>query len=253
MEKTDWKDIASKLTMLLKLHYTPIGMKWIEKEDELMSIPKVRIHDKHLPPCAIANHAAQNNWTSACKAENIHADYCRTINGMHEADDKYYSGEMFKGFWFGNIEASKGHNEALECIPPKYCAVVASPLTSGRIEPDVCVFYVTPGQAFMLLAGCQYDSYEKIDLSFVGESTCSDSWCKTFRTGKPGLGLPCYADTKFGGMGDGYVRVTLAPSDVLKAVEGMSNMSKNGLRYPIASYSLTSDILEGMPEHYLKF
>ena len=33
--------------------------------------PKVRIHDKHLPPCTIVSHAAQFNWTSACRAEEL--------------------------------------------------------------------------------------------------------------------------------------------------------------------------------------
>lgn len=41
--------------------------------------------------------------------------------------------------------------------------------------------------------------------------------------------------------------------DAVKALEGLKGMSKNGLRYPIASYSLTSDILDGLPKHYLEF
>ena len=82
MEKYDWNDITGRLTRLLRPQTTPVGMKWVRTEEDLRAIPKVRIHDKHLPPCTIVSHAAQFNWTSACRAENVHANYCRGINGM---------------------------------------------------------------------------------------------------------------------------------------------------------------------------
>lgn len=254
MSENKWEEISGKITSLLRLEMTPVAVKWIKTEEELSSIPKVRIHKKHLPPCTIISHAAQFNWTSACLSENVHANYCRGINGLFKRDDLWYSGEMFNNVWFDNIEASKAHNKALECIPAEYIALVASPLASGRIQnPDVVVFYVTPARAFMLLSALQVSDYERFSLSFSGESTCSDSWCKTFLTGKPGLALPCYADKKFAGMSDTDVRVSLTPGDTEKLVKGLETLSRNGLRYPIASYSLTSDILEGLPPHYLKF
>ena len=254
MEKVNWKEVVQQLTSLLRLSEPPVAMKWMKTEEELMAIPKVRIHKKHMPPCTIVSHAAQFNWTSACKPENIHANYCRGINGMFERDEKWFSGEMFNNVWFDNIEASKAHNRELECVPAKYVALVASPLSSGRLDPpDVVVFHVTPAQAFMLLGGLQVHDFERFQFSFSGESTCSDCWVKTFNTGKPGLGLPCYADKKFAGMSENEVRVSMTPEDTLKALEGLQTMSKNGLRYPIASYSLTSDILEGLPPHYLEF
>lgn len=253
MEPYDWKEITEQLTSLLRLQTPPVAMKWIKTEEELNSIPKVRIHQKHLPPCTIVGHAAQFNWTSACRFENVHANYCRGINGMFERDEKWYSGEMFNGVWFNNLEASKAHNQALNCIPPKYIALVASPLVSGRIEPDVCVLFMSPAQAFLFFAGYQFEHYEKLDFTFVGESTCSDSWVRTFLTGKPSMALPCYADKKFAGMGENELRVTLTAKGLVQAVNGLQGLYKNGLRYPIASYSLNSDILDGLPKSYLEF
>ena len=253
MATYDWNDIVARLTKLLRLSTPPVGMKWVETEEELMALPKVRIHEKHLPPCTIVSHAAQFNWTSACKFENVHANYCRGINGMFEPDEKWYSGEMFNNVWFNNLEASKEHNKALECIPPKYIAMVASPLTAGRIDPDVCVLYLNASQAFLLLSGYQFQDYEKLEFTFVGESTCSDSWCRTFRSGKPALALPCFADQKFAGVAPTDLRVTFTPEGLVRALEGAEGLFKNGLRYPIASYSLTSDILNGLPKHYLEF
>lgn len=254
MDKTyDWGDVVARLTRLLRLQTPPVAMKWIRTQEELHAIPKVRIHKKHLPPCTIVSHAAQFNWTSACLAENVHANYCRGINGMFQPDEKWYSGEMFHKVWYDNIEASKAHNLALNCMPPEYIGLVASPLTAGRIEPDVCVLYMSPAQAFLLLAGYQFKKYEKLEFTFVGESTCSDSWVRTFLTGKPSMALPCYADKKFAGVGENELRLTFTPEGLLRALEGVEGLFQNGLRYPIASYSLTSDILDGLPAHYLEF
>lgn len=249
----DWQELSDKLVKLLRLAAPAAGIKWIRTREELNSIPKVRIHSKHLPPCTVVSHAVQYNWTSACLFDNVHANYCRGINGMFERDERWYSGEMFNHVWFGNIEASRAHNMALECIPAEYIGLVASPLTAGRIEPDVCVLYVKPTQAFLLLAGYQFEEYEKLTFSFVGESTCSDSWCKTFLTGKPGLALPCYADKKFAGVADDELRLTLTPEGLARAVDGLDRMFSTGLRYPIAPYSLTTDILDGLPKHYMEF
>ena len=138
-------------------------------------------------------------------------------------------------------------------MPPEYIALVASPLAAERLEPGVCVLYTNSSQAFILLAGYQFEKYEKLEFTFVGESTCSDSWVRTFLTGKPALALPCYADKKFAGLGENDLRLTFTPAGLVRALEGVEGMFRNGLRYPIASYSLTSDILDGLPKHYMEF
>ena len=249
----DWTQISADLKRYLHLMYTPVGMKWIATEEELNAIPKVRIHEKHYAPCMVVGHAFQFGWTSACKPENIHNNYCRGVHGLVERDEEWYSGKVFVGVWYGNSEAARGHHAALNCVDSKYCAVVASPIDAGRIEPDVIIMNISPSQAFMLFAAYQFDNYEKLEFTFTGESTCSDSWTRTFMTGKPSLALPCFADCKFSGVGEWELRVTLTPDDVLRCLDGLGKMFKNGLRHPIAPSSLTTDITEGLPASYLKF
>lgn len=84
----------------------------------------------------------------------------------------------------------------------------------------------------MLLAGYQYEEYERLQFTFSGESTCSDSWCKTFLTRKPALALPCFADRKFSGIGEWEVRLTIAPENLPRILDGLKKMHKNGLRHP---------------------
>lgn len=254
MAEYNWNDIIARLNKMIRYGTAPVGMKWVKTEEEFKSIPKVRVHEKHYPPCVVLGQAHQFGWTTACKFENVHANYCRGINGLFERDEKWYSGEMFNKVWFKELESSKAHNLALECIPSGYYALVCSPVDAGKInDPDVCVLYTSSAQAFMLYAGWQYMGYEKLHFTFVGESTCADSWCHTFLTGKPGLGIPSFADRKFGAAGEWELRVTFKPDDLVRAIEGMEAMWKAGLRYPMASHSLTTDVCPGMPPHYLEF
>lgn len=253
MELEYWKEVTETLKKYLHLMYTPVGIKWVRTEEELMSIPKVRIHEKHYAPCVVVGQALQFGWTVACKPENIHNNYCRGVNGMFKRDEKWYNGEVFQGVWYGNSEAARAHHAGLDCIPPEYIAMVCSPIDSGRIDPDVIALYLSSSQAFMLLAGYQYEEYERLQFTFSGESTCSDSWCKTFLTRKPALALPCFADRKFSGIGEWEVRLTIAPENLPRILDGLKKMHKNGLRHPIAPSSLTTDTVEGLPPSYLKY
>ena len=38
-----------------------------------------------------------------------------------------------------------------------------------------------------------------------------------------------------------------------RALDGLEGMYKSGLRYPIGSYSLTTDIIAGLPPHYMDY
>ena len=42
-------------------------------------------------------------------------------------------------------------------------------------------------------------------------------------------------------------------ADLERAVNGVEQLFKNGLRYPIAPYSLTADMIDGLPKSYLEF
>ena len=54
-------------------------------------------------------------------------------------------------------------------------------------------------------------------------------------------------------MGEWEVRVTFTPEDLVRAVDGLEAMFRSGLRYPIGSYSLTTDIIQGLPPHYMDY
>jgi len=249
----DWEKITKSLSKLVRIVSTPVGLQFCESEEELNNIPKVRFSDMRFTACQGIGQAIQLGWTVGIRPENIHADYCRTIHGMVSPDEKYYSGKMFANIW-NDEESAKKHHCSLLCAPYKYVAVVASPLSAERLSRvDVCLIYGTSGQLFMLLSGFLYSDYQKLDFTFSGESACNDTWIRTLVTGKPCMGLPSFAERKFGGVADHEIALSITPKDLVKAIEGTEKLYKNGLRYPIAPYGLTTDVMAGLPESYKAF
>lgn len=254
MAQHDWKSITTRLVQYLRIKQTPVGVKYFESRDDLLAVPKVRIPKKHISPCTTVSQAVQLNWTVACLPETVHINYCRGIHGMFARDDVWHKAEIFDKVYYDRLEDSQAHHAALACLPPKYAGMVASPLVSGRLEePDACIIYADSSQTFMLLAGWQYYGYEKLTFSFVGESTCSDSWVSTILTGKPRVSIPSFADRKFAGLKDNELVISMRADDLERAINGVEQLFKNGLRYPIAPYSLTTDMMDGLPESYLPY
>ncbi|MDE2329643.1 MAG: DUF169 domain-containing protein, partial [Bradyrhizobium sp.] len=86
----------------------------------------------------------------------------------------------------------------------------------------------------------------------VGETACADSWGRALKTGEPSLSLPCFAERRYGGVPDEEMLMALPPLHLAKAIVGMKQLAKNGLRYPIAPYGIQNDVRAGMGASYGK-
>ena len=130
-------------------------------------------------------------------------------------------------------------------------AMAVSPLTSGRLNPpDICLVYATSGQMIILINGLQYTGYKKFEWGVVGETACADSWGRALKTREPSLSLPCFAERRYGGVPDEEMLMALPPAYLAKAIVGMKQLAKNGLRYPIAPYGIQADVRAGMGVSY---
>jgi len=248
-----WDELMDDLNQYIRIVQRPVGLQFCETKEECDQIAKVRLTEKRHAACQLIGQSIYNGWTIGIQHGNYHADYCRAIHGMAEVDEKFQSGKMFENIWNDPV-AAKEHHCALNVAKRQYEMIVVSPLRAKRLKRvDVCLLYGTSGQIFMLLSGFLYSDYKKLDFSFSGESSCNDSWIRTLNTGKPSVGIPSFAERKFGGVSDTEIALTITPKDLKKAIEGVKQLHKNGLRYPIAPYSISTDIMAGLPEHYSKF
>ncbi|EKN70639.1 hypothetical protein BABA_04329 [Neobacillus bataviensis LMG 21833] len=250
----DWQSIVNKLYQYLKIKTIPIGMKMFEKKEDMESIPKIRRPNSIHTTDQIVAQAARLGWTVGITAEDLVGAQCQAVIGLHPRNDEWLSGKNMEGVWFENLQASSDHQHAMTVVPyGKYEAMAVSPLSSNRLDnPDICLIYGTPGQMILFINGLQWKNYEKFEWSVVGESSCADSWGRALATGKPSLSIPCFAERRYGGVLDDEMLMALSPEDLMKALDGLEHLSRNGLRYPVPQYGIQMDARAGLQVSYGK-
>jgi uncharacterized protein (DUF169 family) len=253
-ETFDMAAIVADLNSLLRLKTTVIGMKMFATVAEMEAIPKIRRPNAVHTTDQIVSMASRLGWTVGITGDDLVGAQCRAVIGLAPQDDNWFAGENYVGVWHGTAEDARKRQEALDVVPyGRYQALVVSPLSSGRLNPpDICLVYATPGQMIILINGLQYTGYKKFEWGVVGETACADSWGRALKTGEPSLSLPCFAERRYGGVPDEEMLMALSPAQLAKAIVGMKQLAKNGLRYPIAPYGIQADVRAGMGVCYAK-
>ena len=251
-EQFDFAAMVADLNSLLRLKTTVIGIKMFARKEDMEAIPKIRRPTSVHTTDQIVSMASRLGWTVGITADDLVGAQCRAVIGLAPQDEKWLEGANYVGVWHGTAEDARKRQEALDVVPfGKYQAMAVSPLTVGRLDPpDICLVYATPGQMIILINGLQYTGYKKFEWGVVGETACADSWGRALKTGEPSLSLPCFAERRYGGVPDEEMLMALPPSHLAKAIAGMKQLAKNGLRYPIAPYGIQSDVRAGMGVSY---
>ncbi|MEM7217780.1 MAG: DUF169 domain-containing protein [Pseudomonadota bacterium] len=248
----DWPDLLGQLNALLRLRTTPIGMKLFERAEDMAAIPRIRRPSNIHTTDQIVGQASRNGWTVGITAEDLVGAQCATVIGLHPRNEEWLSGDRMAGVWFENQDEAAKHQACMDVVPHgRFEAMAVSPLAAGRLNPpDVCLIYATPAQMIILINGLQWTGFQKFDWSCVGESACADSWGRALATGEPSLSIPCFAERRYGGVMEDELLMALPPQFLPKAIAGMQALSRNGLRYPIAPYGVTTDARAGMGVSY---
>lgn len=250
----DFNYLVSEINQYLRLKATPIGMKRFKTVEEMEAVPRIRRPDPNekLATDQIVGQCRWIGWTLGVTMDNLMGAQCGAVIGLHPRDEEWLSGDRMNGVWYGTAEDSAAHQNAMTCASyGDYEGMAVSPLTSGRLDnPDICLFYATPGQMITFINGLQWKNYKKYEFTCVGESACADSWGRALSTGEPSVSIPCYAERKFGGVQDDELLIALPPSFLPSVAEGLAALSKNGLRYPIPNHGIQKSPLSSIQESY---
>ncbi|MDD9891811.1 MAG: DUF169 domain-containing protein [Gammaproteobacteria bacterium] len=248
----DFKDMINSLNQLLRIRTTPIGMKLFEKAEDMEAIERIRRPDAIHTTDQVVGMAARNGWTVGITADDLVGTQCKTVIGLAPRDEEWLSGDRMSGVWYADQENASAHQHAMDVVPfGRFEAMAVSPLVSGRLNPpDICLIYATPAQMILFINGLQWTGYKKLEWGCVGESSCADSWGRALSTGEPSLSIPCFAERRYGGVMEDELLMAIPPGYLPKVIEGLKQLSANGLRYPIAQYGVNNDVRAGMGVSY---
>ena len=251
-QNIDWSELVAGMNQFLRLRTTPIGMKLFEDAADLDKIERIR-RPKHIHTTdQIVGQASRNGWTVGITAQDLVGAQCQTVIGLAPRSEEWLTGKNMAGVWYENQAESAKHQAAMDVVPyGKFEAMAVSPLASGRLNPpDIALIYATPAQMILFINGLQWTGYRKLEWGCVGESACADSWGRALATGEPSLSIPCFAERRYGGVMEDELLMAIPPSFLPGVIEGLRNLSRNGLRYPIPQYGVNNDVRDGMNVSY---
>ena len=251
----DWPAVVGDLERLLKLRSIVFGMKLFDRREDMEAIARIRRPQAVHTLDQIVGQASRLGWTVGITAEDLVGAQCRAVVGLGGAKtDEWRSGKQMAGVWYSTQEDAGAHQAAMHCVPDgRYEALAVGPLASGKLgEPDIALFYATPGAMIYFINGLQWSGYKRFDWSVVGESACADSWGRALTKREPSLSIPCFAERRYGGVLDDEMLMATPPEQLVKAIEGMKALAKNGFRYPFPQYGVQQDVRAGMAVSYGK-
>ena len=249
----DWPAVVADLERLLKLRTIVFGMKLFENRADMEAIDRIRRPQSVHTLDQIVGQASRLGWTVGITSDDLVGAQCRAVVGLGGAKtDAWTSGRHMTGVWFATEDDATAHQKAMHCVPDgRYEALAVGPLATGKLgEPDIALFYASPGAMMYFINGLQWSGYKRFDWSVVGESACADSWGRALTTRTPSLSIPCFAERRYGGVLDEEMLMATPPEYLLKAIEGMKALNKNGFRYPFPQYGVQQDVRAGMAVSY---
>lgn len=228
---SNWSELAKELEQLLRLRTLPLAFKRCKSAAELESIPHVH-RLKHNPTfCQILTLARTVGWTIGVTGDEVFNCPFPQRAGLLPIPEDAWKRRV--GTWLSTLEDGERCRDAFYTIPGSCEALVLGPLASGGIEPEVVVIYGNPAQMAMLKQGIDRVYYERLEFSFMGESSCLDAIHRCYVTGKASLSIPCYGERWLGGAEEDELDIALPPTLVETAIKGVKELSAIGFSYPI--------------------
>ena len=242
-----WKALSDRIMLTLRPTQHPVVMKFISTQEEFDTVPNLTYCQNKASTCKLIGMAAHFQAAFALTRDHFSGYYCAMNNGCMEVNQEFKDGAiLYKAPtpWHHDQEDAKKHIASnMQFLPETpYLGIVCAPLCNCDIpEADVIALQLPTQAAFHLLAGYVESNWERLEFPFSGESNCADTWMRTLKEGKIGVSLGCRGDRATGALAYGEVRVTMTTEQLLKALDGVDTVTKNGILSPYNPTCLYKD------------
>lgn len=236
-EDIKWSDWTRRMEHFLRLKTFPVGLKLLEKEEDLKTNRWVRRPDEKLTLCQMITLVRTFDWTVGGTADDLVTPGCASILGLTELPPFVTDGTMRSIVWLEKKEDAAVCESVIQRIPyGKYKAFLLAPTAYDPFVPDIVLIYGNPAQMSLLVNAIQYDRFERLVFYSVGETSCSDVIGRCFVERTPALSIPCYGERRFGHATDDELAIGLPVEECARILANLETLYKKGIRYPISQY-----------------
>jgi dephospho-CoA kinase len=247
----DWSPLIRRMELLLRLKSFPVAFKLLQDKRDLATIPFLRRLDHKSTLCQLISLVRSFDWTVGADLDDFLYSMCPSIIGLTEVPELMKDGTFRSIVWTKTREDGKKYENSIPRLPAgKYQAVALAPLVYNPFDPDLVLIYANPAQMMILINGLQFEDYEVMQFSCVGESSCSDVIARCYLEGKPSLSIPCYGERRYGHAQDDELTMAIPAGMMDKALRGLEALYKRGIRYPISYAGAELDVMKGFPMAY---
>jgi uncharacterized protein (DUF169 family) len=238
----DWTQLTKTLESLLRPRTFPVAIKLLEDPSELDKSPWIRRLPHKVTTCQLITIVRTYDWTVGAVADDFVSQRCPSIIGLSELPEYIANGTMRSMVWCATVEDARKCEDSIPLIPAgKFNAIMLAPLVYNPFDPDIILIYGNPAQMILLINALQFRDYERMEFFSVGESACADALAQCYNTGKPACTIPCYGERRYGHVQDDEMVMALPPDYMEKVVDGLEELYKRGIRYPISLYGAQVD------------
>ncbi len=251
VKQVDWEKLVRRMELLMRLKHFPVAFKMLKKKEDLEKIPFMRKPGNKVTLCQLVSLVRSFDWTVGADPDDFLYPLCPAMLGLTDIPDIYKDGTFRSIVWLKTKEDGRKCEASIPRLPRgKYEAVAMAPLVYKPFEPDIVLIYCNPAQMMLLINSLQFENYEVMQFFCVGESSCSDVIARCYLTGKPSMTIPCYGERRYGHAQDDELVMAIPAGMMEKALFGMENLYRRGIRYPISFAGVESDIMAMLPPSY---
>jgi dephospho-CoA kinase len=247
----DWEKWGRRMELLLRLKSFPVAFKLLEKKEFLSEIPFLRRTAHKVTLCQLITLVRNFDWTVGADLDDFLFPQCPSIIGLTELPGVCKDGTFRSILWTKTKKDGRKYERSIPRLPTgQYEAVALAPLVYNPFDPDIVLIYANPAQMILLINALQFEDYEVMEFSCVGESSCSDVIAKCYLQGKPALSIPCYGERRYGHAQDDELAIALPAGTMEKALSGLEALYRRGIRYPISHAGAELEMTSAFPVSY---
>jgi uncharacterized protein (DUF169 family) len=236
-EEIKWSEWTRSMEHFVRLKTFPVGLKMLEKKEDLDKNPWLRRSPEKLTLCQMITIVRTFDWTVGGTVDDLVPPSCATMLGLAEVPEFVADGTMRSVVWLEKKEDAVQCERVIQRIPTgKYEAFTLAPTAYDPFIPDIVLIYANPAQMSLLINAIQFDQYERMVFYSVGESSCSDVIGRCFVDRVPALSIPCYGERRFGHATDEEMAIGLPAEDCARILRNVETLYKRGIRYPISHF-----------------